>query len=175
MASQHIFIGPDGNQWIFDTASRSYDLTRGSQHKLVIHTSRGAEVSSILVDPEKSALIIVDMQNFFLHPDCRDNPTGLSTIDPILNVIEKCRAVHMQVALYYVHVIETMLTQLDHMAELESHSGRPCPSTGQQSPQCCSSSTSRRRSIPSLRRRSRQRPWSCFDDRSIEYGDLCTT
>ncbi|EJD55356.1 Isochorismatase hydrolase [Auricularia subglabra TFB-10046 SS5] len=39
------------------------------------------------VDPAKSALIVVDMQNFFLHPDIMPHPTGLAAVDPLLRVL----------------------------------------------------------------------------------------
>lgn len=36
-------------------------------------------------------LVIVDMQNFFIHPTFRDHSEGIKTVKPLVNVIEKCR------------------------------------------------------------------------------------
>ncbi|KAL5534399.1 hypothetical protein ACEPAG_861 [Sanghuangporus baumii] len=46
---------------------------------------------SIRIDPKKSALVVVDMQNFFLHPDLRDHPKGLKCVDPLLAMIPSLR------------------------------------------------------------------------------------
>lgn len=62
-----------------------------------MHTTRGKEVSTITLDPAISALVIVDMQNLFLHPKCRDHPLGLATVEPTMRIIEKCREVGIQV------------------------------------------------------------------------------
>ncbi|KAL5535373.1 hypothetical protein ACEPAF_3467 [Sanghuangporus sanghuang] len=45
----------------------------------------------IRIDPKKSALVVVDMQNFFLHPDLRDHPKGLKCVDPLLDMIPPLR------------------------------------------------------------------------------------
>ncbi|KAI0032755.1 Isochorismatase hydrolase [Vararia minispora EC-137] len=38
----------------------------------------------VRLNPTATAYVIVDMQNFFLHPDMRVHPTGLACVDPIL-------------------------------------------------------------------------------------------
>ncbi|OCB86083.1 Isochorismatase hydrolase [Sanghuangporus baumii] len=45
----------------------------------------------IRIDPKKSALVVVDMQNLFLHPDLRDHPKGLKCVDPLLDMIPPLR------------------------------------------------------------------------------------
>jgi len=39
----------------------------------------------------KSAVVVVDMQNFFLHPDLRAHPLGLQCVDPLLKVVPHLR------------------------------------------------------------------------------------
>ncbi|KIJ57328.1 hypothetical protein M422DRAFT_148576 [Sphaerobolus stellatus SS14] len=45
----------------------------------------------IRIDPKQSAIVIIDMQNFFLHPDLRAHPTGLACVDPLLKVVPRLR------------------------------------------------------------------------------------
>ncbi|KAL1882271.1 hypothetical protein Daus18300_000757 [Diaporthe australafricana] len=93
-------FGPPGDQWTYDRSSKTYDLTRGghSQPPMRIRTSRGPADTSILVDPSATVLVIVDMQNYFLHPSCRSHPSGLAAVGPLLRVIERSRAAGVQVA-----------------------------------------------------------------------------
>ncbi|KIJ53945.1 hypothetical protein M422DRAFT_241204 [Sphaerobolus stellatus SS14] len=39
------------------------------------------------IDPKKSAIVIVDMQNFFLHPELLDHPGGLKAVDPLVKLV----------------------------------------------------------------------------------------
>lgn len=61
-----------------------------------METSQGIPSTFITVAPSLSALVVVDMQNYFLHPSCRDHPTGLAAVEPTLKVIQKCREIGMQ-------------------------------------------------------------------------------
>ena len=119
MSPQNLTLGPVGNQWQYSPSANYYDLSRGSSKKLSIDTTRGTEVKSISIDPEISALIIVDMQNFFLHPKCRDHPLGLKTIEPLLKVIDTCRIEGIQVSLPLLYSGELSNSCfIDHLAEL---------------------------------------------------------
>jgi phosphatidylethanolamine-binding protein len=91
-------FGPEGDQWHYSRASKTYDLTRGAASAHTVKTTYGPENTFISIAPELSALVIVDMQNFFLHPSCREHPTGLAAVEPTLKLIEKCRAVGIQVS-----------------------------------------------------------------------------
>jgi phosphatidylethanolamine-binding protein len=51
----------------------------------------------VKVSPAITALVVVDMQNYFLHPSCTHNPVGLAAADNILAVVEKCLEVRIQV------------------------------------------------------------------------------
>ncbi|KAF8529995.1 Isochorismatase hydrolase [Gautieria morchelliformis] len=46
----------------------------------------------IRVDVTKTAIVIVDMQNFFLHPELRVYPLGLACVDPLLKVVPGLRS-----------------------------------------------------------------------------------
>ncbi|KAJ3815964.1 Isochorismatase hydrolase [Lentinula aff. lateritia] len=41
----------------------------------------------VRLDTEKTAVVIIDMQNFFLHKDIRDHPKGLACVDPLMRVV----------------------------------------------------------------------------------------
>jgi len=45
----------------------------------------------VRVEAKKTALVIIDMQNFFLHPDLRDHPKGLACVNPLMSVIPPLR------------------------------------------------------------------------------------
>lgn len=90
-------FGPPGQEWHYSQSSRTYDLSRDSATKLTFSTTEGAKGTSITISPESSALVIIDMQNFFLDPKCRDHPNGLKAVEPTIRVIEKCREAGIQV------------------------------------------------------------------------------
>ncbi|CUA68707.1 isochorismatase hydrolase [Rhizoctonia solani] len=46
---------------------------------------------TVRLDPSKAALIVVDMQNYFLHPELRDHPTGLECVKPLKDVLPVLR------------------------------------------------------------------------------------
>ncbi|KAJ8083861.1 hypothetical protein PM082_002627 [Marasmius tenuissimus] len=46
---------------------------------------------TLRVDSKVTALVVIDMQNFFLHPDIRNHPTGLECVDPLLRVVPVLR------------------------------------------------------------------------------------
>ncbi|KAI0126517.1 isochorismatase [Xylariales sp. AK1849] len=90
-------FGPEGNQWHYERSAKTYDLTRGGSKKVTISTTKGPTDTRITIDPEKTALVVVDMQNFFLDANCRSHPTGLAAVAPTLTVINKCRKIGVQV------------------------------------------------------------------------------
>ena len=51
-----------------------------------------------MIDPTKTVFVIIDLQNYFIHPDCRDHAGGIATIQPTLRVIERCRREGIQIA-----------------------------------------------------------------------------
>ena len=92
-------FGPDGNQWKYSRSSKTYDLTRGSGSPHTVKTTYGPEDTYVSIAPGLSALVIVDMQNYFLVPSIRHHPTGLAAVEPTLRMIEKCRALGIQASL----------------------------------------------------------------------------
>jgi len=64
---------------------------------MTIATTEGPKDTSITIDPSISALVVVDMQNFFLSPEVRDHPLGLKAVEPTIRVIKKCREAGIQV------------------------------------------------------------------------------
>lgn len=50
------------------------------------------ERKSAIIEPSRSALIIIDMQNFFLHPELNPMATaGRAAVEPTLKIIEGFR------------------------------------------------------------------------------------
>ncbi|OSD03380.1 Isochorismatase hydrolase [Trametes coccinea BRFM310] len=45
----------------------------------------------VRIAKKQSAIVIIDMQNFFLHPDLRDHPTGLACVIPLMNLVPALR------------------------------------------------------------------------------------
>lgn len=97
MANRDLTFGPEGEQWHYDRSRKTYDLTRGRTPTYKFGTTQGPGETYITISPELSALVVVDMQNFFLHPDCRAHPPGLAAVEPTLNAIAKARELGMQV------------------------------------------------------------------------------
>jgi hypothetical protein len=86
------------DKWTYDRTTKTYDLTRGSASKrLTIAATEGHPDTFFTIDPERSALVIVDMQNFFLDPKCVVHPVGLKALEPTIAAIKKCREVGIQV------------------------------------------------------------------------------
>ncbi|KAG2072614.1 Isochorismatase hydrolase [Suillus decipiens] len=98
--SKAIEYGDIANFWV-EYPSGLMDLTR-SQHlttdgvepSLVRSTQLDIPVTgdrTLRVDKSKTAVVIIDMQNFFLHPELRVHKTGLACVDPLLKVIGPLR------------------------------------------------------------------------------------
>ncbi|KAJ6086375.1 Isochorismatase-like protein [Penicillium sp. IBT 16267x] len=86
---------PIGNdpvcQWIYDPSTGIIDLTRNgpAETALTIQTT----TNPIRIDPAKTAMVIVDMQNFFLHPALGRSVSGsgLDAVEVLLNKIPAAR------------------------------------------------------------------------------------
>jgi hypothetical protein len=97
--SSDVTFGPTDQEWHYAPSSRTYDLSGGASKKLTIAASEGPKETLITIAPETTALVIVDMQNFFLDSKCMDHPHGLNAVEPTIKVIEKCRKEGIQVYL----------------------------------------------------------------------------
>lgn len=86
-------------QWLYLPATKKFDLSRGSQQKMVFECDEeGRNHTGFMIDPGNSVLIVVDMQNYFVHPLYRDHAAGIAAIEPTLKVIERCRKEGIQIA-----------------------------------------------------------------------------
>jgi len=97
MTSSDITFGPPGQEWTYSKSTKTYDLSQKSSNTLKIRTSEGAEGTYITIAPGKTALVIVDMQNFFLDAQCMDHPNGLKAVEPTITAIEACRKAGIQI------------------------------------------------------------------------------
>ncbi|KAN0093644.1 isochorismatase [Hyaloscypha variabilis] len=95
--SSIITFGPKDQAWHYSQSARTYDLSGGAGKKLTMKTTEGPKETTITIAPESTALVIVDMQNFFLDSKCMDHPHGLSAVEPTIKVIEKCRKEGIQI------------------------------------------------------------------------------
>ncbi|KAI1806517.1 Isochorismatase hydrolase [Daldinia bambusicola] len=96
--SQVVTLGPKGDEWSYDKDARAYDLTRGaSPSAFTLRTTKGPTDTSITLAPSLSALVVVDMQNFFVHPSCNNHPTGLVAVERTLELVKKCREVGIKI------------------------------------------------------------------------------
>jgi hypothetical protein len=135
------------DSWSYNRITKTYDLTRDSSKKLTIATTQGYADTFFTIDPQKSALVIVDMQNFFLDPKCTVHPLGLKAVEPTIAAIKKCRETGIQVgALYFPSLslqcviylgrsrLIILLTLLGNLVKLGSHQRRHCENARRRAP-----------------------------------------
>lgn len=104
MSTEKLTFGPPGDEWIYDKRTKTYDLTRGAYSSSppprplkIALTQSEVPGATLLADPSRTALVVVDMQNFFLHPSCRSHPTGLAAVAPLLATVAAARAAGVRV------------------------------------------------------------------------------
>ncbi|PVH77278.1 isochorismatase [Cadophora sp. DSE1049] len=97
MSKETLTLGPPTNNWTYDHPTKTWDLSNSSKSKVTFPTTEGLLDTSVSIDPEKTALVVVDMQNFFLDASCMDHPNGLKAVEPTGRVVEWCREVGVQV------------------------------------------------------------------------------
>jgi isochorismate hydrolase len=92
-------FGPPGREWTYFPLTKTYDLSPATPlaSKLTISTTAGAPDTSFTFDSSKTALVIVDMQNFFLDPKSMEHPAGVAAVEPTIKLIAKCRSLGIQV------------------------------------------------------------------------------
>jgi isochorismate hydrolase len=112
MTSDHpdISFGPEGQQWHYSKVTKTYDISAGSIKKMTIPTTEGPKETFVTIDPESSVLVVVDMQNFFLDPQCMQHPNGLKAVEPTIRVIEKCREAGIQVMMLNSFAKKTLIS-----------------------------------------------------------------
>jgi hypothetical protein len=92
-------LGNIYNHWIH-LGNKSFDLTRS----LIAPTTKPVTIpmsgsrKSALIEPSRSALVIIDMQNFFLHPKLSPKAEGgRKAVQPTLDMINGFRKAGMPV------------------------------------------------------------------------------
>ncbi|CAH0018090.1 unnamed protein product [Clonostachys rhizophaga] len=92
-------IGPSKEPWFYSPKMNMYDLTRGNTRSdpVSFSTSRGPQNVTVVIAPELTTLVVIDMQNFFLHPDCNDHPSGIIAAQKTVRVINVCRELGIKV------------------------------------------------------------------------------
>ncbi|TVY24644.1 Peroxyureidoacrylate/ureidoacrylate amidohydrolase [Lachnellula hyalina] len=90
-------FGPSNQQWHYSPSSKTYDLSGDSPRKLTIAATEEPEETFFTISPEATALVIIDMQNFFLDAKCMDHPNGLKAVEPTIKIISKCREAGIQI------------------------------------------------------------------------------
>ncbi|KAF8811558.1 Isochorismatase hydrolase [Phlegmacium glaucopus] len=81
------------NSWT--KLSAGWDLTRGDSTGAI--TLPMPQDGPIVVQPNKTALVIIDMQNFFLHPVVGGDPKGRAIVPTTINLIHAFRNAGMTV------------------------------------------------------------------------------
>ncbi len=93
-----ITLGSPGHEWRYHPDSKTYDLSRDTPHgKYNFKTTEGPKGVSVKLAIEKTALVIIDMQNYFLHPKVSSHPAGLESAAKIKKVLQRAREVGIQV------------------------------------------------------------------------------
>ncbi|KAH9878943.1 hypothetical protein J1614_002378 [Plenodomus biglobosus] len=85
-------------QWLYLPTTKKFDLSRGSQQKMVLECDVDDRHTGFMISPGTSILIVVDMQNYFINPIYRHHLAGIAAIEPTLRVIERCRKEGIQIA-----------------------------------------------------------------------------
>lgn len=86
-------------QWLYFPDDGKFDLSRGAEKRMIVECDKDRHNhTGFMFDPDSAILIIVDMQNYFIHPQYRDHTAGLEAIEPTLKVIERCRKEGIQIA-----------------------------------------------------------------------------
>lgn len=92
----------DGNFWV-EYPSGLIDTTRANFNTSSLgHADEPAKVEDqldisvegdrvIRINTRQTAFVVIDMQNFFLHPELRDHPTGLACVQPVIDTANALR------------------------------------------------------------------------------------
>jgi len=98
-STEPVPFGGDDNCWHYLPSCGRFDLSRGSERKLIIDADDGVrDHRGCIIDPASTILVVIDMQNYFINPKCRDHPGGIAAVNPTIKVIERCRAYGIKVA-----------------------------------------------------------------------------
>jgi hypothetical protein len=112
--ASNIVFGPSSNEWKYYPEARLYDLSRNRTHPTIsFATSKGPPDIVVKIVPEFTALVVIDMQNYFLHPSCNYHPAGVAAANQVVQVITKCREAQIKVGtLYFEQYIRLVLWKM---------------------------------------------------------------
>jgi nicotinamidase-related amidase len=95
--NESIIIGNASNFWRY-SSKNGFDLTRQNDHQTCSSINLETTTTPIIIDPVRSALVIIDMQNFFLHPSVRSHDAGLAASKQLLEyAIPAARKANIQI------------------------------------------------------------------------------
>ncbi|KAI7214934.1 Pre-mRNA-splicing factor [Hortaea werneckii] len=99
-ASSSSTLGNYYNYWKLTDNNTTYDLTRSD--RMPVSSSKTIPMigsrERAIIEPNRTAMVIVDMQNFFLHPQLSPGADkGRAAVQPTLNMINAFRANEMKV------------------------------------------------------------------------------
>jgi hypothetical protein len=81
--NENTIIGNASNFWRY-SSKNGFDLTRQNNHETCSSINLKTTTTPIQINPARSALVIIDMQNFFLDPAVRSHDTGLAASKQLL-------------------------------------------------------------------------------------------
>ncbi len=81
--NENTIIGNAVNFWRY-SSKNGFDLTRQNNHETCSSINLKTTTTPIQINPARSALVIIDMQNFFLDPAVRSHDTGLAASKQLL-------------------------------------------------------------------------------------------
>lgn len=98
--SDPALIGNHYNHWRLDPNKTTYDLTRrdrwGTSSPKTIPMLGSREQA--IIEPNRTAMVIIDMQNYFLHPQLSPRAVrGRQAVQPTLNMINAFRENAMKI------------------------------------------------------------------------------
>lgn len=98
--SDPAILGNYYNYWKLTNNKTTYDLTRSD--RLAVTAPKvipmiGSRKQAV-IEPNRTAMVIVDMQNFFLHPQLSPHAiNGRKAVQPTLNMIKAFRETGMKI------------------------------------------------------------------------------
>lgn len=93
-ATDPTILGNYYNYWSVLNNGSTYDLTRSDRMPVTTpkHLPMIGSRKNAIIEPSRSAFVIVDMQNFFLHPQLSPKAVkGRNAVQPTLNLIDAFR------------------------------------------------------------------------------------
>ncbi|WP_243355178.1 isochorismatase family cysteine hydrolase [Bacillus litorisediminis] len=86
-----IRFGNSTNYWI--QSNDTFDISRGAKRKYLLKSNN----NRLAFDPDRTALVITDMQNFFLSEKLGRKHKGIGLVNPIRKVIKHARMIGMKI------------------------------------------------------------------------------